>query len=473
MYLKQKKNYFKLLYLCLFLVLILSGCTINNMANTDSEINLEPTPLELHGTVYDATNATISVIDRDKVVYLFDKNDDTNIIAENGIRIGATVTVVYTGTLQKTEEVQKVEIISITIRSDQLEESNATEDLENSNSDTINIEDDLQSMIDGMSIEEKVGQMFLTRCPSEEQVDSVSDYHLGGYILFSRDFEGKTKEQVIEQINSYQRASNIKMFIAVDEEGGIVNRLSKYKEFRAVPFWSSQDLYKEGGWKLIIDDTVDKAKLLKSLGINVNMAPVCDISENPQDYIYKRSFGKNAEETSHYVEKVVKTMADESIGSVLKHFPGYGNNLDTHTGIAYDKREYETFVNSDFKPFKAGIKAGANAVLVSHNIVESIDSEYPASLSLKMHTLLRDVFDFDGVIMTDDLYMDAIKEYSDSQEAAVTAVLAGNDLLCCTDFQVQIPAVIKAVKNGVISESQINASVMRILKWKSDIGILE
>ncbi len=334
-------------------------------------------------------------------------------------------------------------------------------------------ESNLQNIIKEMSIEEKVGQLFIVRCPVEDQVDSITDYHLGGYILFSRDFKGKTKQKLIEEIQSYQASSEIKMLIAVDEEGGEVNRLSLYKSFRAVPFWSAQDLYRKGGWELITSDTVDKAKLLKSLGINVNMAPVCDVSENPNDYIYKRTFGKNAEETSRYVETVVKAMSDEKLGSVLKHFPGYGNNEDTHTGIAYDKRSYETFVNNDFKPFQAGIKAGADSILVSHNIVEAIDDQYPASLSAKVHSLLRNELNYDGVIMTDDLVMDAIKNYVGVNEAAVAAVLAGNDLLCCTDFQVQIPEVVKAVKNGIISEEQINASVLRILKWKSAIGILQ
>jgi beta-N-acetylhexosaminidase len=335
-----------------------------------------------------------------------------------------------------------------------------------------NPEEDMKNIISKMSIEEKVGQMFIVRCPVEKAVENITEYNLGGYILFARDFEGKTKQQLADKIQSYQDVSEIKMLIAVDEEGGTVNRLSILRAFRAVPFWSPQKLYREGGWELVISDTVEKSTLLKSLGINVNMAPVCDISENPEDYIYSRTFGKNAAETSRYVETVVKTMKSESIGSVLKHFPGYGNNKDTHTGIVHDKRSYENFENNDFKPFKAGIDAGAGAVLVSHNIVEAVDDEYPASLSPKMHKLLRSEFNFNGVIMTDDLVMDAIKDYTGESEAAVAAVLAGNDLLCCTNFETQIPAVIDAVNNGIISETQIDGSVLRILKWKDDIGIL-
>ena len=165
-------------------------------------------------------------------------------------------------------------------------------------------------------------------------------------------------------------------------------------------------------------------------------------------------------------------MQGENVGCVLKHFPGYGNNRDTHTGIAYDYRPYSVFESSDFLPFKAGIDVGAGAVLVSHNIVSCMDANMPASLSLNVHRILRERLNFKGVIMTDDLYMDAIKQFIDKNKAAVYAVLAGNDMLCCTDFEIQIPAVIEAVKNETISITMINEAVERILVWKMNIGIL-
>ncbi len=334
------------------------------------------------------------------------------------------------------------------------------------------INEDLKAILNTMTLEQKIGQMFIVRCPEEGVVDKVNEYYLGGYILFARDFKGKTKEEIVNNIKSYQDASKIKMLIAVDEEGGTVNRVSINQNLRAVPFWSPQDLYNEGGWELIISDTKEKSSLLKSLGINVNMAPVCDVSENPSDYIYKRSFGKNAEETSKYVKTVVQIMHSESIGSVLKHFPGYGNNVDTHTGISYDKRDYNNFIENDFKPFIAGIEAGADSILVSHNIIEAIDNKNPASLSRKIHEILRNELNFKGVIMTDDLYMDAIKDYVSEEQAAISAILAGNDLICCTNFETQIPAVINAIKDGIITEKQIDESVLRILNWKNRLGIL-
>ena len=331
--------------------------------------------------------------------------------------------------------------------------------------------DKITKMLDNMSVEEKVGQMFMVRVPKENADKRVSEYHLGGYIMFGRDFDNKTKEEVINNIASWQEASDIPMLIGVDEEGGTVNRISTNTEFRSEPFKSSQELYAEGGFDLIYEDTITKANFLKELGINVNFAPVVDVSTNPDDYIYKRSFGKNANLTSEYAEVVVRAMKESNIASVLKHFPGYGNNTDTHTGIAIDNRTLETFKENDFLPFEAGIKAGANIVLVSHNIVTNIDPDNPASLSTRVHEILRNDLGFAGVIITDDLYMDAISKNYDSS-VAVLAILAGNDLICTTDFESQIPEVIAAVEDGTISIDRINESVRRILELKLELNLI-
>lgn len=331
--------------------------------------------------------------------------------------------------------------------------------------------DKITEMLDNMTIPEKVGQMFMVRVPKDEADIKVSEYHLGGYIMFGRDFDNKTKEEVMGNIASWQSAADIPMLIGVDEEGGTVNRISTNTEFRSEPFKSSQELYKDGGFDLIYEDTIEKANFLKELGINVNFAPVVDVSTNPDDYIYKRSFGKNANLTSEYASTVVTAMKEANIASVLKHFPGYGNNTDTHTGISIDNRTLETFKESDFLPFEAGIKAGANIVLVSHNIITNIDPDNPASLSTRVHEILRNDLGFAGVIITDDLYMDAISKNYDSS-VAVLAILAGNDLICTTDFESQIPEVIAAVEDGTISIDRINESVRRILELKLELNLI-
>lgn len=324
-----------------------------------------------------------------------------------------------------------------------------------------------------MTLNEKVGQMFFVRLKKDSAIKDISDYHLGGYILFGDDFKDETKTSIKKLLNSYQEASSIPMLIGVDEEGGTVNRLSKYTAFRSSPFESPMDLYKKGGFEAIQADTKEKADLLLSLGINVNLAPVSDVSTNPSDFIYKRAFGKDAKATANYVKTVVLEMKQDKIGSTLKHFPGYGNNVDTHTGVATDNRKYEQFAKNDFLPFQAGIEAGADSILVSHNIVTCLDKDHPASLSSAVHDVLRDTLGFEGVIMTDDLSMDAIKDYTSDENAAVLAIKAGNDLLIASDFDKQIPAVLDALKKGTIKEERIDASVIRILVWKLRLGILQ
>lgn len=331
---------------------------------------------------------------------------------------------------------------------------------------------DAAAILAGMTIEEKVSQMFIARCPDANAQQMAERYQPGGYILFARDFKNKTRQQVISTIEGYQQVSKIPMLIGVDEEGGKVNRISLYSEFRANPFMSPQELFSAGGYEMIRSDTREKSILLKSLGVNMNFAPVADVSQDAGDFIYQRTFGRGAEETSQYISNVVSVMKQQQVGSVLKHFPGYGNNSDTHTGIAYDNRSYESFQNSDFLPFRAGAAAGADAVLVAHNVVYCMDSVYPASLSENVHRILRDEIGFKGVIITDELSMAGVSAFADDENVAVLAVLAGNDLLCCTSFETQINAVINAVKSGRISESRINESVIRILNLKISLGII-
>lgn len=329
---------------------------------------------------------------------------------------------------------------------------------------------ELIERLEKMTLEEKVGQMFLVRCP-EEAIEGIEKYKVGGYVLFSKDFEGKTKDSLAKELKTYQAASEVPLMFAVDEEGGTVVRVSGYPAFRKTPFLSPRKLFEKGGMELIAADAKEKAELLLSLGITVNLAPVCDISKSKSAFMYERSFGKDAEETADYVATIVTASKEAGLGSVLKHFPGYGDNADTHKGIVYDSRSYETYAESDFKPFLAGIEAGVGAVMVSHNIVQCMDADMPASLSARVHQILREELAFDGVILTDDLYMDAIQDFAGKEAAAVAAVLAGNDMLCCTDFEVQIPAVIAAVEDGRISEEQIDASVLRVLRWKAELDL--
>ena len=337
---------------------------------------------------------------------------------------------------------------------------------------------EIEDLLSSLTTEEKVGQLFFVRCPADSAVEDVAAYHLGGYLLFGRDFTDKTADDVIQTIRAYQTAAaadtGIPLLIGVDEEGGTVVRVSSNPHLRSAKYPSPQKLLSQGGTEALVENTAEKDALLHGLGINVNLAPVADVSTNSGDFIYDRTFGLDAEGTSDCVTAVVEQMAADGMGSVLKHFPGYGSNVDTHTGIAVDQRPLEQFESADFLPFSAGMAAGngTTAVLVSHNIMTAVDESLPASLSPAVHDLLRDELGFDGVVMTDDLAMDAVAAYSTDGAVAVMALQAGNDLIITTDYRTQIPKVLEAVENGTLSPDTIDTACRRVLTWKQALGLL-
>ena len=332
--------------------------------------------------------------------------------------------------------------------------------------------DPVRQMISDMSLEQRVGQLFLARCNAETAAMDVQQYHLGGLVLFGNDFENQTPDSMAQTISAYQDAAEKPLLIAVDEEGGDVTRISQFSAFRDKRFSSLRKRYGQGGLEAVLTEEEEKCRLLSDLGINVNLGPVCDISTDPDAFMYSRSLGQDAQTTAEVTASTVNLMNAFSIGSVLKHFPGYGNNADTHTGIAVDSRPLESLKENDLIPFTAGIQAGCGAVMVGHIIVEALDPDYPASLSPAVHRYLREELGYSGVIMTDDLVMQAITDQYGAGEAAVMAVLSGNDLLCSTEYAVQYEAVLQAVLDGRIDIDVLNSAVRNVLEWKIRLGLL-
>ena len=339
---------------------------------------------------------------------------------------------------------------------------------------------ELEDRLARMTLAEKVGQLFFLRCPSSGAEAAVAQYHLGGILLFTQDYKDAsgnwlTQDAFAEKLAALQSAAEsdtgIPLLIGSDEEGGTVTRASRNPNLFPSKFPSPQSLFETGGLEGLLADTQQYNSRLHSLGITVNFAPVCDVSTNPKDFIYERSFGQNAQTTADYIAQVVAAMSDAGIASVLKHFPGYGSNADTHTGIAVDERPYEQFLAEDYLPFAAGIGAGAPFVLVSHNIVTCLDSSYPASLSAAWHEQLRSHLGFEGVILTDDLDMGAVKAYADGGNIAVLALQAGNDMIVCSDLT-QIGAVIAAVQDGTLSEETIDSACRRVLAAKQSLLLI-
>ena len=324
--------------------------------------------------------------------------------------------------------------------------------------------------VSNMTIEEKIGQLFLVRY-DRNSTDKFKEYYPGGYILFAKDFENQTKESMKTELSNLQKNNKYKLILGVDEEGGYVTRVSRYPAFRESSFLSPRNYFDQGDLPLLEQMENEKATLLKSIGLNLNLAPVADVSVNKDDFIYNRAFGYDANKTSEYIKYMVRYANNNKINSTLKHFPGYGNNKDTHTGIAIDERDYQTFVNYDYLPFKAGIKENVPSVLVSHNIVKCMDEKYPASLSNKVIGELRNKLNFTGIVMTDDLAMDAVKKYVEDGNAATLAINAGNDMIITSDFIDMREEVLKSYNENKISEETINKAVLRVIAWKYYTGL--
>lgn len=320
-----------------------------------------------------------------------------------------------------------------------------------------------ESLLNTLTIDNKISQLLLVRHPNSNDLEIQKEYQFGGYVFFGSDFKNKTKEEVIKMITDLQNVSNIPLITAIDEEGGTVSRISSNKNLVDTPFLSPQDLYKDGGFQKIYDDVIFKSSILDNLGLNLNFAPVVDVSTNVNDYMYKRSLGMDTEHTSIYAKTVIEASKKGNVSYTLKHFPGYGNNIDTHISSSIDKKSYEEIMKYDIPPFMEGIKAGAEAVMVSHNIVEAIDKENPASISLKVHELLLNELNFKGVIITDDISMGALNNVKDIE---VTAIKAHNNFLITSDYQKSFNNIKEAYNNNIISEEEIDALVLKNLAWK-------
>ncbi len=329
-----------------------------------------------------------------------------------------------------------------------------------------------EEILNSMTLEEKIGQLFIVRYENIDEEDEVKQYQLGGITFYGKDFRYEDKDSIIELINSLQSDVKIPMFMSVDEEGGSVARVSRWYQYRSEIFLSPRDYYEQGGLDLVLQMEEDKAQLLSSLGLNMNLSPVADISDKPGAFMYDRSLGEDACTTAEFVCRTAKISADYGVGSVIKHFPGHGNNTDTHFYTTRDTRSLEELKENDLIPFQAAMNEENSAIMIGHTVVEALDDEYPASLSKKVHDYIRKQMSFDGVIMPDALDMDTVSTSFNGENVAVLAIMAGNDILCTSEYKEQYEAVLQAVKDNKISIEQIDESVLRILRWKLQLGII-
>ncbi|MCI8575489.1 MAG: beta-hexosaminidase [Bacilli bacterium] len=439
------------------LILLLLTWSIN-WELKDKEKKEEITKDQISTTVMSVNKNSLTVQDANNIIYTFETPNPN-------VKSGDNIIIEYTGILNKSIELQKdTTITELTIANENKgfpenwQDNGLFHDFYNA----------AYKKLQTMTLDEKIAQILLVRYP--ENAETIQKkYQFGGYVFFQKDFQDKTKEEVKKMIQSVESVSKIPLLTAVDEEGGKVIRVSSNPKLVDNPFKSSKELYKNGGLNAIKTDTINKSRILSNLGLNLNLAPVVDVTTDPNAYMYERTLGENTKKTSEYAETVIETSHGTKVSYTLKHFPGYGNNSDTHQGIATDTRVLEDLKQNDLPPFEAGIKKGAEAILMSHNIILNVDSTNPSSLSPSIHNLLRNDLNFTGIIITDDLAMSALNNISNP---TTKAILAGNDLIITTDYESSMNEIKKSLSDGVLDESTIDKLAFRILAWKYYKGLM-
>lgn len=443
----------KKVVICLLIIFV---CVVTALLTTPKEATEETSSMK--ATVLEVSGDYVKVADKDNIIYTFVGSNDES------FEVGQNISIKYNGKLNKNKEKQSASIVSVTSYDDNGDIPASWND----NGMFSEFYEMAYTKLKKLSLEEKIGQIFLVRVPENNKISDLKKYQFGGYLLFARDFTGKTKDEVIKMVDEFQENANIPLLIATDEEGGKVSRLSSNTNLVSSPFKSSSELYKEGGMDLIKKDTINKSETLEELGINLNLAPVVDVSTDPNSYMYERTIKENTSITSTYAKTVIEASKGSKVSYTLKHFPGYGDNADTHKTSATDNRTYSKIMEDDIPPFRAGIKAGAEAVLVSHTIVPAMDKDNPSSLSATTHNVLRNELGFTGIIITDDLAMGAVNV----DNAVVKAIKAGNDLLIVTDYESSIKEVKDAIEDGTLSKEAVDKMAFRVLAWKYYKGLM-
>ncbi len=339
------------------------------------------------------------------------------------------------------------------------------------------------SILEAMSIEEKVAQCFMVTPEqllgqdkpvyaedyitygTESLTAALDEYPVGGVVLFGGNITDPRGTTAFTSVFSSEG-----MFVAIDEEGGDITRIASDPDFDVTvfpPMSEINDSYEVG---------LTIGTYLRDFGFNLDFAPVADIVPDPSNNVIgNRSFGDEYTDVSAHIISCVSGFNDAGILCSLKHFPGHGDTGgDSHYGAAVLDKTLDELRDSEFKPFEAGIETGCPFVMVGHITVPEVTGDIPATLSSVIMTdILREELGFNGIIITDSFQMGAITDYYSADEAAVQAILAGADMvLMPDDFYVAYQGVTEAVYSGRISEERLDESVLRIIQTKLDQGIM-
>jgi beta-N-acetylhexosaminidase len=341
---------------------------------------------------------------------------------------------------------------------------------------------------------EKIGQMLIVGFRGTEVnenskiIKDINQYNIGGIILFNTDVPSKSfprnivsREQTKKLISDIKQLSHSSLFVSIDVEGGLINRLKEKYGFK-INIPSAEDMGKDELEKTK-ENALLIAKELKYLGINVDFAPVVDVninSDNPVIGYLGRSFSSDPEQVAIYASKFIEGLHEEGIISAIKHFPGHGSSTeDSHLGIVDVTKTYK---QEELIPYQKLIENNySDMVMTAHIINTNIDQDYPATLSpFFIKNILRDQLGFNGVIVSDDMHMGAIIDNYGFDEALIKAINADCDILIISNngtiynenlAKEAVEIIFKAVKRGEISEEKINQSYERIQELKQKYEI--
>lgn len=335
-------------------------------------------------------------------------------------------------------------------------------------------EDEIMKKLKEMTLEEKVGQLIIAGLDgedlSERDIELIKTHKIGGFILFSRNIS--SKEQTLKLTNSLKMENSkndIALFISIDEEGGKVSRLPnsyvKLPEAMNIGNKNNKEVSFQLGQIL--------GKRVKSLGFNLNFAPVLDIYSNPANRVIgNRAYGKTAEQVFNNGIEVMQGIRSSSIIPTVKHFPGHGDTImDSHIDLPLINKTLEELEDLELIPFRKAIEEEVEMIMIAHIMYPQLDKEYPSSMSQAIiGDLLREKMGYEGVIVSDDMTMGAISKNYGLEKGLVEFIKAGGDLaLIChgkEDPVLGINRIIQAVNNGELDEKEIDRKVYRILNLK-------
>ena len=340
----------------------------------------------------------------------------------------------------------------------------------------------LNQKIASMTLEQKVGQLFFCSFRKDEQnlpvtvcnesiANTIKQYHIGGVVLFGENID--TEQQTKQVIADIKKHSDIPLFIGVDEEGGRVSRLHASGKMQVADVPTAKEIGDTNDTNVSYEYAKTIGSELKELGFDVDFAPVADVNTNAYNIVIgDRAFSSDANIAGDMVSAFVKGLQEQNISACAKHFPGHGDTIeDSHNGIALANRTLQQMQQTEWIPFQKAIEQNVDFIMAGHITTPNATTDgLPASLSHEMLTeQLRNNMHFDGIIITDALDMGAITKYYEN--APFDAVCAGADMVLMPfELQKSYETICHAVKEGIITEQELNQKVKRILSLKYDKG---